>query len=50
MKKLLNIINKTEAIKEKTREHYKNMSQDEKDKTKEYQKQIKNWFSIKKKH
>ena len=34
-----------EAIKEKSREHYK-----EKDKIKEYQrKNIKNWFSIKKK-
>ena len=39
-----------EAIKEKAREHYKNLSQEEKDKIKEYQrKNIKNWFSIKKK-
>ena len=39
-----------EAIKEKSRERYKNMSQEEKDKIKEYQKKyIKNWFSIKKK-
>ena len=39
-----------EAIKEKSREHYKNLSQEEKDKIKEYQrKNIKNWFSIKKK-
>ena len=38
-----------EAIKEKARE-YKNLSQEEKDKIKEYQrKNIKNWFSIKKK-
>ena len=37
-----------EAIKEKSRECYKNMSQEEKDKiTKE--KSIKNWFSTKKK-
>ena len=37
-----------EAIKEKSRECYKNMSQEEKDKiTKE--KSIKNWFSPKKK-
>ena len=40
-----------EAIKEKSREHYKNLSQEEKDKIKEYQrKSIKNWFCIKKKH
>ena len=42
-----------EAIKEKSRECYKNLSQEEKDKIKEYQKKktiIKNWFSIKKKH
>ena len=40
-----------EAIKEKSREHYKNLLQEEKDKIKEYQKKnIKNWFSIKKKH
>ena len=39
-----------EAIKEKARERYKNLSQEEKDKIKEYQKRgIKNWFSIKKK-
>ena len=39
-----------EAIKEKSREHYKNLSQKEKDKIKEYQrKNIKDWFSIKKK-
>ena len=39
-----------EAIKEKSREHYKNLSQEENDKKKEYQrKNIKNWFSIKKK-
>ena len=39
-----------EAIKEKSRECYKNLSQEEKDKIKEYQrKNIKNWFSIKKK-
>ena len=37
-----------EAIKEKSRERYKNLSQGEKDKIKEYQrKNIKNWFSIK---
>ena len=39
-----------EAIKEKARQHYKNLSQEEKDKIKEYQKRdIKNWFSIKRK-
>ena len=39
-----------EAIKEKAKERYKNLSQEEKDKIKEYQrKNIKNWFSIKKK-
>ena len=39
-----------EAIKEKSRERYKNLSQEEKDKIKEYQrKNIKNWFNIKKK-
>ena len=39
-----------EATKEKSRERYKNLSQEEKDKIKEYQrKNIKNWFSIKKK-
>ena len=39
-----------EAIKEKSRECYKNLSQEGKDKIKEYQinKNIKNWFSIKK--
>ena len=39
-----------EAIKEKARERYKNLSQKEKDKIKEYQKKrgIKNWFIIKK--
>ena len=39
-----------EAIKEKSRNRYKNLSQEEKDKIKEYQKKkdIKNWFSIKK--
>ena len=40
-----------EAIKKKSREHYKNLSQEEKDKIKEYQrkKYIKTWFIIKKK-
>ena len=39
-----------EAITEKSRERYKNKSQEEKDKKKEYQKiYIKNWFSIKQK-
>ena len=39
-----------EAIKEKARERFKNLSQEEKDKIREYQKRgIKNWFSIKKK-
>ena len=39
-----------EALKRKSRERYKNSSQEEKDKIKEYQrKNIKNWFSIKKK-
>ena len=39
-----------EAIKEKSREPYKNLSQEEKDKIKKYQqKSIKNWFSVKKK-
>ena len=37
------------AIKEKSRERYKNLSQEEKDKIKKYQRNIKNWFSIKKK-
>ena len=40
-----------EAIKEKSRGRCKNLSQEEKDKIKECQrKNIKNWFSIKKKH
>ena len=40
-----------EAVKEKSRERYKHLSPEEKDKIKEYQKKgIKNWFSIKKKH
>ena len=40
-----------EAIKEKSRQLYKNLSQEEKDKIKEYQKKdIKNWFCIKKRH
>ena len=35
-----------EAIKEKSRQRYKNLSREEKDKVKEYQrKNIKNWFS-----
>ena len=39
-----------EAIKEKARDRYKNLSEEEKNKTKEYQKKdIKNYFSIKKK-
>ena len=39
-----------EAIKQKSRERYKNLSQEGKNKIKEYQrKNIKNWFSIKKK-
>ena len=39
-----------EAIKEKSRERYKNMSQEEKEKIKEYQRKIyRNWFSTKKK-
>ena len=43
-----------EAIKERSRERCKNLSQEEKDMIKEYQKKkkkksIKNWFSIKKK-
>ena len=38
-----------EAIKEKSKEHYKNLPQEEKDKIKEYQKRnTKNWFNIKK--
>ena len=37
-KKLLSIIHKTKKLqKEKSREHYKNLSQEEKDKIKEYQ-------------
>ena len=43
-------LKKREVINEKSRERYKNLSQEEKDKIKEYQrKNIKNWFSIKKK-
>ena len=39
-----------EAIKEKARDRYKNLSEEEKNKIKEYQKKdIKNYFSIKKK-
>ena len=39
-----------EAIKEKSREHYKLLSQEEKGKIKEYQrKNINNWFSVKRK-
>ena len=39
-----------EAIKEKAREPYKNLSQEEKERIKEYQKRdVKNRFSIKKK-
>ena len=39
-----------EAIKEKSRERYKNMSQEEKARLKSTkEKSIKNWFSIKKK-
>ena len=37
-----------EAIKKKSKEWYKNLSEEEKDRTKE--KGIKNWFSMKKKH
>ena len=37
-----------EAVKEKSEKGYKNLSQEEKDKIKEYQKKIKNWFNIKK--
>ena len=37
------------AIKEKSIERYKNLSQEEKDKIREYKKKgIKNWFNIKK--
>ena len=51
-KKLLNIIYKTKKRKEKARDHYRNLSEEEKNKIKEYQKKrsIKNCFSIKKKH
>ena len=43
-------LQKKEPIKEKWRERYKNLSREEKDKIKEYQKRgIKNWFSIKRK-
>ena len=39
-----------EAIKEKSRERYENLSQEEKNQIKEYQrKNIKNWFRVKKK-
>ena len=39
-----------EAIKEKSRERYKNLSQEKKYEIKEYQrKNTKNWFNIKKK-
>ena len=39
-----------ETIKEKSTERYKNLSQEQKDKIKGYQKKnIKNWFIIKKK-
>ena len=39
-----------EAIKEKSRERHKNLSQEEKDKIKEYQrKRYQEWFSTKKK-
>ena len=38
-----------EAIKEKSKMRYKNLSQEEEDKIKEYQrKNTKNWFNIKK--
>ena len=36
-KKLQSIMHKTESIKGKSRERYKNLSQEEKDKVKEYQ-------------
>ena len=36
-----------EAIKDKSKECYENLSQEEKDKIKEYPKKIKNWFNIK---
>ena len=40
-----------DAIKEKSKEQFKNLSQEEKDKIKEYRRKgIKNWFSIKIKH
>ena len=40
-----------EAIKEKSREHYRNLSQEEKTRLKSIkEKNIKNWFNIKKKH
>ena len=40
-----------EIIKEKSRQHYKNFSQEEKTRLKSSkEKNIKNWFSIKKKH
>ena len=37
-----------EAIKEKSREHYKNLSQEEKDKIKEYQKKYQELVQYKK--
>ena len=41
---------KKEAIKEKSKNPYKNLSQEEKDKIKQHQKKsIKNWFNIKNK-
>ena len=40
-----------EVIKEKTRNHYRNLSEEEKNKIKKYKKRsIKNWFNTKKKH
>ena len=40
-----------EAIKEKSREHYKNLSQEKRTRLKSIkEKNIKNWFNIKKKH
>ena len=38
-----------EAIKEKAKERYKNLSQEKKTRLKSIKKNIKNWFSIKKK-
>ena len=37
-----------EAIKEKSRECYKSLLQEKRNKIKEYEKKIKNWFNIKK--